>query len=383
MDLNNLDLPPESKSLLQEELERLHRNYEDDIDNLIDAATEELERADPMEMRDLVLEYVNDADTLASEYYEAIRDAWQRYAGVGMPAYEPTGIDPYEVLYRQVGGFSGSDWNGLNYTQLRAGQSRAGLTVDDLWPRNMSLDDWQQFAADMIARSLRMSTQANRDKDPTHPRWARVPRGSRPCSFCVMLASNGFFYTSERSADFGGSFHNGKCKCVVVCSWGKDRLIGYDQERYRTMYDAAVKAAGSSDAEAVAVAMNHLYPDDVSGGVYELSKEWPDEVIRPRGQVWDHIFAGHGPGTRVAGKTHFPDDWPQEKVQWAVRETICAPDYEPMTTPDGMVQRRRKLIEGQIIEVYLKVKRKKKLGGRFSVNSAYPITEQERGRYGQ
>ena len=52
--------------------------------------------------------------------------------------------------------------------------------------------------------------------------------------------------------------------------------------------------------------MNHLYPDDVSGGVYELSKEWPDEVIRPRGQVWDHIFAGHGPGTRVAGKTHFP-----------------------------------------------------------------------------
>lgn len=153
MDLNNLDLPPESKSLLQEELERLHRNYEDDIDNLIDAATEELERADPMEMRDLVLEYVNDADTLASEYYEATRDAWQRYAGVGMPAYEPTGIDPYEVLYRQVGGFSGSDWNGLNYTQLRAGQSRAGLTVDDLWPRNMSLDDWQQFAADMIARS--------------------------------------------------------------------------------------------------------------------------------------------------------------------------------------------------------------------------------------
>ncbi len=32
------------------------------------------------------------------------------------------------------GGFNNTDYNGLTYTQVKNGQSRAGLTIDDLWP---------------------------------------------------------------------------------------------------------------------------------------------------------------------------------------------------------------------------------------------------------
>ena len=99
-----------------------------------------------------------------------------------------------------------------------------------------------------------------------------------------MLASRGFAYTSEESADFGGSFHNGKCRCIPVCSWGKDKIFGYDQAKYKAMYDQAVQAingnalgknwkssaeeAGikldSADANAVTFVMRHKFPKQLS-----------------------------------------------------------------------------------------------------------------------
>ncbi len=52
-----------------------------------------------------------------------------------------------------------------------------------------------------------------------------------------MLAGKGFAYRSEQTATLGGSFHNGCCT---------------------------------------------------------LSKPWPDEVIQPYRQVWEHILGNHG-----------------------------------------------------------------------------------------
>lgn len=37
-----------------------------------------------------------------------------------------------------------------------------------------------------------------------------------------------------------------------------------------------------------------------------LSKPWPDEVIQPYRQVWEHILGNHRPGTSVPSKTAFP-----------------------------------------------------------------------------
>lgn len=288
-----------------EALEQRHKNYEDDLDNLIDAATYEIERSTPIDRQSLVMEYTRDAAELAREYYADTRLLWQKYAGVTMPAYEAVSCDEDEVLYRQVGGFNHTNWNGLNYADLAAGNSRAGLTVDDLWPDLETVDDWQQFIAEMIGRSTRLTTQNNRDLDPTHPRWARVPKGANPCSFCVMLASRGFDYTSEDTANLGGSFHNGRCRCVAVCSWGKDKVFGYNLQKYKTMYDEATRAIddgtiakrwggqaknvrlSSSDPKAVTFAIRHMNPGDVRDGVtMQRTMPWTEsqKLLSMRGQ---------------------------------------------------------------------------------------------------
>ena len=240
------------------------------------------------------------AAQLADDYFSQLRGIWSEQAGVDLAEFDhPELIDPNEVLYRMRGGFSGTDWNGLNYADLAAGNSKAGLTVDDLWPDLGAIDDWQQFIADMANSAARLTTMRVMRADPTRPKWARVPRGSDPCSFCVMLASRGFAYTSEESADFGSSFHNGKCRCVPVCSWGKDRIFGYDQEKYKVMYDQAVAAIENgaygrkwkSDAEnsgielsgenpkAITFIMRHKFPRQLRDGI-EPKKRAPFSVER-------------------------------------------------------------------------------------------------------
>lgn len=81
-------------------------------------------------------------------------------------------------------------------------------------------------------------------------RWARVPQGQETCDFCLMLASRGFVYVSEESAQgWDGHVHRG-CDCIVVpgvghfedgstnsmgSSWVQDtELEGYDRD---AMYD--------------------------------------------------------------------------------------------------------------------------------------------------
>lgn len=272
-----------------------------------------MESANPLERQDMVLNYTRDASGLSRRYYTDTRNLWQKYAGVNMPAYTSTPCDEYEVLYRQVGGFTGTDWNGHNYINLKQGNAN-GLTPDDLWPDLRTVDDWQQFITDMISRSVRLTNQNNRDADPTHPGWARVPTGSNPCSFCVMLASRGFEYTSEESADFGSSFHNGKCRCVPVCSWGRDKIFGYDQSRYKAMYDHAVQALedgtvkklwgdesrgvtlDATNPNAITYAMRRLNPSGLRDGItpertmpWEQSKRLLSMKSQEKGtkQSWD------------------------------------------------------------------------------------------------
>lgn len=59
--------------------------------------------------------------------------------------------------------------------------------------------------------------------------------------------------------------------------------------------------------------MNHMFPDELTFGVFELSVECPAEVIQPRAKTWDHVFDNHGPDTTVLGKTHFPKEWDEKK----------------------------------------------------------------------
>lgn len=143
------------------------------------------------------------------------------------------------------------------------------------------------------------------------------------------------------------------------------------QKQWKDMYDHALKRTeGDTSPNAITVVLNHLYSDEVRQGVWDLSAPWSEEVIRPYAKEWKHVFDGHGPGTRVTGKSHFPDDWPEAKVKWAVYETICAPDIVDAAT-DGNREYRYKIIEDMVIRVWLQKRRNTK--GRFMVNTAYPM----------
>lgn len=81
--------------------------------------------------------------------------------------------------------------------------------------------------------------------------WARVPTGSKTCSFCLMLASRGGEYRSKESAQFGskGKKYHGACDCTpVLVRDESDYPDGYDPDALYDVYDAAVAAAGGSRA---------------------------------------------------------------------------------------------------------------------------------------
>lgn len=89
------------------------------------------------------------------------------------------------------------------------------------------------MAADQAKRSANRTMRKNADRDGL--RWARVPTGPETCGFCLMLASRGFVYGSERTAGALDHYHRG-CDCAVVPGFdGLTGVEGYDPD---ALYDA-------------------------------------------------------------------------------------------------------------------------------------------------
>ena len=80
-----------------------------------------------------------------------------------------------------------------------------------------------------MKRAAGTSMLENGRADPAGPRFARVPTGSETCEFCLMLASRGFVYRSERSAGALDHWH-ANCDCRIVASWDADSVEGYDPD---------------------------------------------------------------------------------------------------------------------------------------------------------
>ncbi|WP_179855846.1 VG15 protein [Bifidobacterium bohemicum] len=141
----------------------------------------------------------------------------------------------------------------------------------------------------------------------------------------MMLASRGFAYLSGDTAGRQMQYHD-KCDCDIVPSWGKQTLKGYDPDKFAEMYQTAESASGESDYRGILRRMRQLYPEEIKDGFYPLTNPWPfDEVVFPRQSVWDHVLGNHAPSSTVPGKTRFPDDWSDEKIKWAVKETVVDP----------------------------------------------------------
>jgi hypothetical protein len=266
MAYNNL-LADEQREL-QRLLDKAYKKYQTNLENLREAAADEMEtvlQRYPLDARELVEEYARDSSQLANDYYDDIRALWSEYGLKDMTDFDHSQlIEPDRALWQVQGGFNDSDYAGLTYGEVKAGKSKAGMTIEDLWPSFDNLDDAQQFISDMISTGSRLTMQRNLRTDPTRPRWARVPRGAVTCAFCLMLASRGFAYLSDESAGLHNSFHT-HCDCDIVPSWGKQTLAGYDQNLYANMWRRAT--SGNTNYRKGLEQLRRLFPQQVNDGV--------------------------------------------------------------------------------------------------------------------
>ena len=79
MALNNLTVPTDDADEFQRILDAAYKKYQDSIENLTDAATDEIETAinrHDMALKEIVREYVADASQLAKDYHHLLRQAW-------------------------------------------------------------------------------------------------------------------------------------------------------------------------------------------------------------------------------------------------------------------------------------------------------------------
>ncbi|TPF89172.1 MULTISPECIES: toxin glutamine deamidase domain-containing protein [unclassified Bifidobacterium] len=124
---------------------------------------------------------------------------------------------------------------------------KAGVLWDSP-DRKANPDELLRYLNNLMDREIRnpgrQTIRSNARRDPHKPRYARVPNGRQPCAFCIMLASRGYIYASEDTADFGTSFHGGNCRCEIVPEWGKglNRIEGYDPDEYLRIYETARRA---------------------------------------------------------------------------------------------------------------------------------------------
>lgn len=112
--------------------------------------------------------------------------------------------------------------------------------------------DVERFNREVLGRVDRdirvaenVSVAENAALDPLEPRYARIPTGPETCEWCLMLASRGFAYRSERSAvgkykarskDGAASHGHPGCDCRIVQGYPGMEVEGYDPDALYSDY---------------------------------------------------------------------------------------------------------------------------------------------------
>lgn len=103
------------------------------------------------------------------------------------------------------------------------------------------VEQFNRQVLERVDRDIRVaenvSVAENTALDPLEPRYARVPTGPETCEWCMMLASRGFDYRSEKSAmgnyrkksRTGAASHGHPgCDCRIVQGYSGMEVEGYD-----------------------------------------------------------------------------------------------------------------------------------------------------------
>lgn len=65
--------------------------------------------------------------------------------------------------------------------------------------------------------------------------FARVPQGNETCAFCLLLASNGFMYSTKENAELNGHEHE-NCDCLIIPAFGDGAIEGVDFSKWEKFY---------------------------------------------------------------------------------------------------------------------------------------------------
>lgn len=188
---------------------------------------------DPDAARDTVIEIMqafcagatDAAATLAARFYEIIRAQALGYKIGAYEAYVDSGRIP-EATTKAVSSFFASK----TYTPEKA------------------MEQLLQRVDFEIKRATGDCVFENGRRDRKKPRYARVPSGAETCTFCLMLASRGFVYTSRMAAGDLNHYH-ANCDCRIVPSWNESSVQGYDPAKYYAQWKDAMYADAQERAD--------------------------------------------------------------------------------------------------------------------------------------
>lgn len=118
----------------------------------------------------------------------------------------------YDELWRRWfdGDFEAQAVNGFDDEAMRGViRANTGLLFDKPDSTTADPDQFLRWANKFLDRNVkepgRLTIQANTQRDPHKPGYARVPSGERTCPFCLMLAGRGYIYANE---DAAGASHD-------------------------------------------------------------------------------------------------------------------------------------------------------------------------------
>ncbi|PLS26249.1 phage protein [Bifidobacterium parmae] len=384
----------------------------------------------PELVKQAMVQYAEASNELTASYYQSVRDTWSRYMGVDFPAFTPASIDADRAVWQIEGGFANTDFNGLTYKQVMEGRSRAGKTIDDLWP-SFTVDkymDAYRYAKELVRTTARLTVERSAAVDPTRPKYARVPTGSYTCAFCVMCASRGFDYSSEETAGKFKPFHTGD-DCRIIPSWGVYKFNAYNPEYYMSMYEAAKNKAPDTSSDAICAEMRRLYPKALTDGVFKddakftkdnslrygiwranrvkamhahsftrspldlippptpaEAPEWPSDLpLTIRAKEWNHILYGsddggghlHGYGWQNPGKTvEFPEHWTADDIRDAGITILDSKENRAFITQLLAEGKNRGTVSGTIDGIEIKVAFAKAGKGTARVTSMFPVRKE-------
>lgn len=112
------------------------------------------------------------------------------------------------------------------------------------------------LASAQVKRMANRTMTRNAARDGV--RYARVPTGAETCGWCLMLASRGFVYASEKTAGATDHYHN-DCDCKIMPEFGDTEIEGYDPD---ALYDVYSEAYGDLDGRAGLRRMWEELPDE-------------------------------------------------------------------------------------------------------------------------